>query len=95
MDGVWAKILKNLRESGENALFSLVSGIDDPEFTDSSIIITAGSGAEYAVLKRNKDKLNAVAGGDYIVINKREAVKTAGENLNRLRELFGEKLQDA
>jgi hypothetical protein len=95
VDEIWAKILKNLRENNENSLFSLISGIDDPEFTDSGIIITAGSSAEYTVLNQNKDKLNAVAGGDYIVINKKETAKTANENLDKLRELFGEKLKNA
>jgi hypothetical protein len=93
MDGVWAKVLKNLRENHENALFSLVSNIDDIAFTDSSIIITTGSDAEYTVLLQNRDKLNACAGGDYIVINDRGNGKTENENLAYLKELFGGKLR--
>ncbi|MDR1917696.1 MAG: hypothetical protein LBQ05_01785 [Christensenellaceae bacterium] len=95
MDEILAKVLKNLRENNENSLFSLVSNIDDVEFTDGSIIITADSSAEYTVLNQNKAKLNAIAGGDYIVINKRENTKMANENLDKLRELFGEKLKNA
>jgi hypothetical protein len=94
MDEIWAKVLKHLRETNENSLFSLISNIDDPEFTDSSIIITAAGAAEYTVLNRNKDKLNAVAGGDYIVVNKKANAAIANDNLDKLRELFGEKLKN-
>jgi hypothetical protein len=93
MDGVWAKVLRSLREKGEHSLFSLVSNLNSVEFTESSIIITAGSSAEYKVLTANRGKLNRLAGGDYIVVELYQQNKAANENLAKLCELFGEKLR--
>jgi hypothetical protein len=93
VDGVWAKVLGRLREKGEHSLFALVSDLNGIEFTDSSIIITADSDAEYRLLTANRGKLNRLAGGDYIAVQLSGQDKTADETAAKLRELFGEKFK--
>lgn len=93
MDGIWAKVLRSLREKEEHSLFSLVSNLNNVEFTDNSIIITTNSDAEYKVLTSNRNKLNRLAGGDYIAVELYRQNKVANENISKLQELFGEKLR--
>jgi hypothetical protein len=92
VDEIWAKVLKCLRESGDNSLFTLVADINDVEFTADGIVINADDDAEFNVLNKNIKLLNGFAGGDYIVISKKDTDKINDNLVEILQEMFEDKL---
>ena len=94
MDEIWAKVLKGLRESNHTALFALINSIDDVAFTAFDITLAAGNDAEFNTLQKNLGLLRTLAGGDYIIItNKKAAEKGSREYIEKLQDLFGDKLE--
>jgi uncharacterized protein YrzB (UPF0473 family) len=92
MDEIWAKILKGLRESGNNSLFTLTSNMDNVEFTTSSIVLTAGNDAEYNVLNKNMKLFNKLSGGDYVVVRQKNDNAVKNNFVEILQEMFEDKL---
>lgn len=93
MDEIWAKVLQEVRKGKNNALLALISSADDVEFTNFNIILRTSNDVEFNTLNKNLELLKSFAGGDYIIVTKKR-VKDIKNNkyIERLRELFGEKL---
>ena len=89
---IWARVLRILRDNDESILHSACSNID-VEFTNDEIILTTASETVVQVLQRYHGKLNEYAGGQYIKINLGGRTKNRREVVEKLREIFGEKLK--
>jgi len=90
---VWAKVLKGLRENNESVLFGACSDLRDIEFTGNEIIIHAHNESVYGILKKHLSTLNKYAGGQYIDLQRGKQENSKQQTIEKLRELFGEKLQ--
>ena len=90
---VWALVLKKLRENNESALFGACSDLRDIEFTTNDIIIYAHNETVYAILTKHLGTLNKYAGGQYITINLAKRDASRRQTIERLKEIFGEKLK--
>lgn len=90
MQKEWGKILRNLRESGETILHAACANLQDVFFTDDTIEITCRDDATFKILTKHRAKL-----GHNINIHKHKptALMTKTEVIERLEEIFGDKLK--
>jgi len=86
-------VLKHLREGQDASLHSLISNIKDIEFTSDYINISTQDLAKYNILTKNIEGLNKIAGGDIIRIYLNEKKSESNKTVDRLKELFGDKLK--
>lgn len=87
--------MQGLRAEKRFSLFALVSSLDDVTFTDDQIIVQTNNDTEYQILLKNLALLQKLCGGDYLVLKPRPVIDQAQTNayLERLQELFGDKLE--
>jgi len=89
---LWGNVLKKLRENDEAVLIGACSDLRDIEFTNELINITAHNDTVYGILKKYIDVLNKYAGGQYIQVMPPKK-KGNKQTIEKLRELFGDKLK--
>jgi hypothetical protein len=85
----YLKLLKLLRENGEEILLSAFSNIT-PTYTHDSIIITTNKRATFEILKKYQEKISEYAGLAITLTFK--PLETRETTENKLEKLFGEKL---
>jgi len=96
LEGVWAKILRTLREDKNFALFGLLATMNDVGFTDGKILIHLHNDAEKTMLKQHFDTLQNLAGADVPLVLQDDTQVVYDENRDyvaRLKDLFGDKVE--
>ena len=89
---IWAKVLKACRENHEKVLFSVCGDICDVEFTRDFVVVTAPNDTAFMILKKYQTTLVKYAGGGYIKIDPPVKVQSRAGTIEKLKELFGDKL---
>lgn len=93
MSRVWGKVIKGLREKGENVLHAVCADLNTVDYTRDTVEITCKDDAVYELLVKHKKKLEEFSGAGVINIHKKkESVKGNMEVIAGLTELFGDKL---
>ena len=96
LEGVWAKILRTLRDEKKFSLFGLLATMNDVAFTDGKIIIHLHNDTEKAILKQQISTLQTMAGNEVTLILQDDTVAVQDENrdyIARLKDLFGDKVE--
>ena len=88
---VWANVLKGLRESGDIVLHAMCAGLA-VDFCNDFVTITVTDSGRHALLSKHLATLNKFAGGDYIRIELNLRANEKSEKIERLKELFGDKV---
>lgn len=86
----WGKILRALRENGESMLYAACAGLQDVNFTDDTIEITCRDDATFKILTKHRAKLGLNVN---IHKHKPSALMTKTEVIEKLEEIFGDKLK--
>ena len=89
MERTWGNILRNLREKGETMLHAACTNLQIVDFTPDTIEITCRDDATFKLLTKHRAKL-----GPNINIHKTKpsALLNKNEIIERLEDIFGEKL---
>lgn len=89
MSKEWGKILRHLRESGESMLHAACANLQDVYFTGETIELTCRDDATFKLLTKHRAAL-----GQNVNIHKHKpsALMTKTEIIDKLEEIFGEKL---
>lgn len=90
---VWGGVLKKLRESGDTVLYSAVAESVDVEFCSDGIQLHCNDEAMFRLLLKYEEKLNKLAGGDYITVKQTKKQHEKSEVTDALKKLFGEKIR--
>jgi len=85
----WGKTLRDLRESGETMLHAACANLQHVDFTPDTIEITCRDDATFNLLTKHREKL-----GKNVNIHKTKssALMTKNEIVEKLEEIFGDKL---
>jgi len=89
---IWGRVLRALRESGDAALYSAVAESVDVEFCSDEIRLHCNDEAMYRLLLKYKDKLNTLAGGEYISVHRTKKRSESSDVAEALKGLFGGKV---
>lgn len=89
MQKEWGRLLRTLRENGEAMLHAACVNLQDVYFTDETIEITCRDDATFKLLTKHRGKL-----GQNVNIHKSKpsALMTKNEIIEKLEEIFGDKL---
>ena len=96
LEGIWAKILRTLRDEQNFALFGLLATMNDVDFGDNQIILHMHNDAEKTMLQQHLSLLKTLVGGTVQVILQDNTVVVVDENrdyIARLKEIFGDKVE--
>lgn len=88
----WGRVLRLLREKGEHMLHAAAAEINDIEFMGDEIRIYCPNQALFTLLAKYKNRLNELAGSNIITILPPAKGSKRTERIEKLKELFGEKL---
>ena len=89
MQREWGSILRNLRESGDTMLHTACANLQDIYFTADTIEITCRDDATFKLLTKHRARL----GGNVNIHKfKPSAIMSKHEIINKLEDIFGEKL---
>jgi len=89
MSKEWGRILRHLRESGESMLHAACANLQDVYFTDDTIEITCRDDATFKLLTKHRATLGANIN---IHKFKPSALMTKNEVIEKLEDIFGDKL---
>lgn len=96
LEGVWAKILRTLRDEQNFALFGLLATMNDVDFGADQIILHMHNEAEKTMLKQHLSTLKTLAGDHIALVLQDDTVVVVDENrdyIAHLKELFGDKVE--
>ena len=96
LEGVWAKVLRSLRENQNFALFGLLATMNDVEFHDNEILIHLHNDSEKAMLKQHLTELQTLVGPEITVKTQDDTQIVYDENrdyIARLKDLFGDQVE--
>ena len=96
LEGIWAKILRTLRDEQNFALFGLLATMNDVDFGDNQIILHMHNDAEKTMLQQHLSLLKTLVGDTVQVILQDNTVVVVDENrdyIARLKEIFGDKVE--
>ena len=96
LEGVWAKVLRSLRENQNFALFGLLATMNDVEFHDHEIIIHLHNESEKLMMKQHWQDLKNLIGAEIDIKTQDDTQIIHDENrdyIARLKDLFGDKVE--
>ena len=91
MREVWGRVMKVLRDTGEDMLYALCQSLD-VMFDRETIIITIQDEGTHKLVSKHRKKLDEITGEGIIQINRTKAKKSENPVTKQLKELFGDKL---
>jgi len=92
MGSIWGKILSTLRDT-DLTLYSICTSNVDTTFEQETIILTLKDEAMFTILNKHKETIIKNAHPTQIeIILSKKAKKTENEKINKLKEIFKDRL---